>query len=135
MTNPTNTNDLFKLVLKQGTLLAAAIAALGAGMGFLIAGENGTNSALIGALVAFLFNGFTAFTVWLGGKLPLGGFFGLVLGGWLVKIVLFMVAMMWLKTLDWIHGPTLFFAIVASILGGLTIDALAVNRARLTFGS
>lgn len=135
MSNPTNTNDLFKLVLKQGTLLAAAIAALGAGMGFLIAGENGTNSALIGALVAFLFNGFTAFTVWLGGKLPLGGFFGLVLGGWLVKIILFMVAMMWLKTLDWIHGPTLFFAIVASILGGLTIDALAVNRARLTFGS
>lgn len=135
MTNPTNTNDLFKLVLKQGTLLAAAIAALGAGMGFLIAGENGTNSALIGALVAFVFNGFTAFTVWLGGKLPLGGFFGLVLGGWLVKIILFMVAMMWLKTLDWIHGPTLFFAIVASILGGLTIDALAVNRARLTFGS
>ncbi|MFM5904314.1 MAG: hypothetical protein ACKOOD_04450 [Microbacteriaceae bacterium] len=135
MINPTNTNDLFKLVLKQGTLLAAAIAALGAGMGFLIAGENGTNSALIGALVAFVFNGFTAFTVWLGGKLPLGGFFGLVLGGWLVKIILFMVAMMWLKTLDWIHGPTLFFAIVASILGGLTIDALAVNRARLTFGS
>lgn len=135
MSQPTNANELFKKVLKQGTLLAGAIAAFGAAIGFLIAGEAGSNSALLGAGIAFVFNGFTALTVWLGGKLPLAGFFGLVLGGWLLKIILFMFAMFWLKTLDGIHGPTLFFAIVASILGGLTIDSLAVLRARITFGA
>lgn len=131
MTRATNTNDLFKKVLKQGTLLGLAIATLGASLGFLVAGEQGTTSALIGAAIAVVFNGLTALSVWIGAKLPLGGFYGLVLGGWIAKILLFMVAIASLKGATFIHGPTLFFALVAAILGGLTIDALAVLRSRI----
>lgn len=131
MSRVTNTSDLFKLVLKQGTLLSAAIAAFGSGMGFLLAGDEGVNSALIGAGIALVFNTLTAVSVWLGSKLPLGGFYGMVLGGWIIKIVLFMIALGTLKGATFIDGPVLFFTIVACVLGGLTIDSLAVLRARI----
>lgn len=131
MSRVTNTNDLFKLVLKQGTLLAAAIAAFGTGMGFLLAGEKGVNSALIGAGISLVFNTLTALSVWIGSRLPLGGFYGMVLGGWILKIVLFMIAIGTLRGATFIDGPILFFTIVACVLGGLTIDSLAVLRARI----
>lgn len=128
---PTNVNELFKQVLLQGTLLGAAIATFGVSVGFIVAGEPGSASALIGAAIAIVFNGMTALSVWIGGKLPLGGFYGVVLGGWIVKIVLFIIVIGLLRGAEFIHGPTLFFTLVASILGGLTIDALAVLRARI----
>ena len=131
MTRATNNNELFKQVFKQGTLLGLAIATLGATLGFLVAGEQGTVSALIGAAIAIVFNGLTALSVWVGSKLPIGGFYGIVLGGWIFKIVLFMIAIGLLRKAEFIHGPTLFFSLVAAILGGLTIDALAVMRARI----
>jgi hypothetical protein len=131
MSRVTNITDLFKLVLKQGTLLSAAIAAFGSAIGFLVAGDAGVNSALIGAAIALAFNALTALSIWAGSKLALGGFYALVLGGWLLKIVVFMILLATLKGATFIHGPTLFFTIVACVLGGLTIDSLAILRARI----
>jgi hypothetical protein len=128
---PSNTNELFKQVLKQGTLLGAAIATFGISIGFLVAGEAGAASALIGAAIAIVFNGMTALSVWIGGKLPLAGFYGVVLGGWIFKVVIFIVIIAFLRRAEFIDGPTLFFTLVASILGGLAIDAVAVLRARI----
>lgn len=135
MSKATSTAEVFASVLKQGLLLVAAIAVVGGGLGWVFAGGNGLISALIGAGLALLFSSLTALSVRFGGALSLGGFFGVVLGGWIVKLVGFVVLIAFLKGATFIAGPVLFFTLVASILGTLVIDSLIVLRSRITVGA
>jgi hypothetical protein len=135
MSKATTSAEVFSAVLKQGLILVAAIAILGGGLGLVFAGVNGLISGLIGAGLALAFSSLTAFSVKFGGRLSLGGFFGVVLGGWIVKLVGFIVMIALLKGATFIAGPVLFFTLVASILGTLVIDSLIVMKSRITLGS
>jgi hypothetical protein len=135
MANPTSTKQVFSSVLKQSLLLVAAIAIVGGILGWVFAGSLGLAAALIGAGLAFVFGALTALSVYLGGQLSLGGFFGVVLGGWIFKLIGFVVLIATLKGV--IVGeakPVLFFTLVASILGTLVIDSLVVLRSRISIG-
>lgn len=131
MTSVTSSSQLFSRVLKLGAALIGAIALIGGAIGYLVVGVNGLYSALIGASLALVFVSLTALSILIGGKLPLGGFFGVVMGGWLVKLVGFIVAIKLLGEADFIAGPVLFFTIVASVLGTLALDAVVVMRSRI----
>jgi len=122
---------MFKKVLGWGALLIAAIAVIASLLGWALAGTNGLISALIGAAIAFAFVSLTALSVWLGGRLNLGGFYGVVLGGWILKVLIFLIIVGVLRHADFINGPTLFFTLVASILGSLGIDSWVFLKARL----
>ena len=122
---------VFKKVLKQGSLLIAIIAALGSAIGFLVAGQAGLVSALIGAGLTLVFVSLTALSVWFGGKLSLGGFFAVVMGGWLVKLVVFLVLAATLKEAEFIDGPVFFFTVVAAIVSTLVIDTRIALSARI----
>jgi hypothetical protein len=135
MSKATNLTEVFSAVLKQGLLLVAVIAVLGGGLGLIFAGINGLISGLIGAALALLFSSLTALSARFGGKLSLGGFFGVVLGGWIVKLVGFVVLIALLKGAVFIAGPVLFFTLVASILGTLVIDSRIVLQSRITVGT
>lgn len=135
MSNPSSTSEVFSMVLKQGLLLVAAIAVIGGGVGLLVAGVAGLLSGLIGAALALLFSTMTALSVKFGGKLSLGGFFGVVLGGWIFKMVVFIAIVAALRGANFIDGPVFFFTLVASILGTLVIDSLIVMKSRITVGS
>lgn len=117
--------------LKLSAVLVVAVAALCSLVGFLIVGIEGVLTALLGAAIALVFTSMTLLSVLFGARLPLGGFYGLVLGGWLLKVVLFAVLLAALQRMDFIHGPTLFFAIVLSVLGSLGIDSWVVLRSRI----
>lgn len=108
---------------------------LGSGIGFLVAGVPGVWAALAGGLAAFVFTALTALSLLLGSKLGLAGFLGVVLGGWLVKMVLFLLLFSVLSRADWLtidSRPVVFFTVVAAVLGGLVLDTLIVTKARLT---
>ena len=127
----TGSAALFKRVIKWGGLLILGIAVIAGVLGWLFAGTNGLVSALIGAAISFSFVTLTALSVWFGGKLNLGGFYAVVLGGWIVKIVIFLAIVAVLRHAKFINGPTLFFTLVASILGTLAIDSWVFLKARL----
>jgi hypothetical protein len=121
-------------VLRLGSLLVLGITVLGSGIGFLVAGQPGVLAALAGGGAAFVFTALTALSLLLGSKLGLGGFLGVVLGGWLVKMVLFLLLFSVLNRADWLtfdSRPVVFFTVVAAVIGGLVLDTLIVTKARL----
>lgn len=127
----TTSSQLFRTVLIQGAILTVAIALVGGLLALWAVGLPGFYSALIGSAIALTFTSLTAIAVWVGGKLPLGGFYGLVLGGWLAKVIAFVLILSVLNRVEGLNRPTIFFTIVASVLGGLAIDAVAVLRSRV----
>jgi hypothetical protein len=111
--------------------LTGLIASLGSLAGFFVEGTNGIVSALIGAGLAFVFGALTVVSMMIGRKLSLAGFFGVVMGGWLIKLIGFALLARSLQGADFINGPVLFFTLVAAILGSLVIDSIAVLSARI----
>jgi len=127
--------SVMQRVLRLGALLVAGITLIGSLVGYLLAGTSGILAALAGGLAAFIFTGLTALSLLLGAKLNLGGFLGVVLGGWLLKMVLFLVLFRVLNGADWLSSqarPIVFFTVVAAVIGGLVLDTLIVTKARLS---
>ena len=131
MKSSTSADQLFKKVLGQTALLTGLIASLGSLAGYFVEGLNGVVSALIGAGLSFAFGALTVVSMILGRKLSLAGFFGVVMGGWLVKLIGFALLARSLQGAEFINGPVLFLTLVAAILGSLVIDSIAVHSARI----
>lgn len=131
MKSSTSADQLFKKVLGQTALLTGLIASLGSLAGFFVEGMNGVVSALIGSGLAFVFGALTVVSMIIGRKLSLAGFFGVVMGGWLVKLIGFALLARSLQGAEFINGPVLFLTLVAAILGSLVIDSIAVLSARI----
>jgi hypothetical protein len=146
MTNPAgghrrpSSTPVFQSVLRGGLVLAAAIAVVGGVIGFLAAGTPGLVSALIGALIGGLFLAVTAASILLANRLSNGdmlhpAYFGIILGAWLIKFVLFLVIVFLLREQPWIDGTVLFLTLVAGVLGTLAIDVIVVARSRIPYAS
>ncbi len=126
-----NPQTVFTKVLKLGTLLIVSIAILGSAIGFFAAGLPGLFGALAGAAIALVFVSLTALSVLVGSKLSLGAFYGIVLGGWLLKMVLFMIAISVLLQIEDLNGVAVFGTLVPSILGSLAVDAYVVTKSKI----
>ncbi|MFF1571997.1 hypothetical protein ACFVWR_04565 [Leifsonia sp. NPDC058292] len=136
---PTST-PVLKDALKYGVILAVAIAILGAVLGGVFAGWIGVTSALLGTVMAFVFLAITAASILLanrfaGSDLFVGLFFGIVLGGWLLKFVLFIVLALVLRDQPWINPTVLFLSLVAGVIGSLVVDVIVVFRSRVPYVS
>jgi len=121
-------------VLKLGSLLVLGVTVIGSLVGFLVAGNSGLLAALAGGAAAFAFTALTVLSLLFGSKLSLGGFLGVVLGGWLIKVLLFLVLFSFLNRAEWLTlsaRPVVFFVVVAAVIGGLVLDTLVVTKARI----
>ena len=127
--------SVFRKVLRLGALLVLAVGILGSIVGFLVAGQSGLYAALCGSGAAFAFTAVTVVSVLFGSDKGLGLFLGLVLGGWLLKVVLFLVLFSMLNQADWLTRearPVVFFTVVASVLLGLALDTWIVSKAKIS---
>jgi hypothetical protein len=136
---PTSVPVLRKVLL-YGGILALAIAVVGAVVGGLVAGGTGVVSALIGTAMAVVFMGITAGSILLanrfaGRESAIGAFFGIVMGGWLLKFVVFLVLILVLKDQPWIDAMVLFLSIIAGVIGSLLVDSVVVMRSRMSYAS
>jgi hypothetical protein len=126
--------------LLLGGIVTAAIAVFGSIIGFLVAGQNGLASALLGALLAAAFMGITAASVLLAERVTrkqpsISVYFGIILGLWFVKLVVFVVVLVLLRGQPFIDPYIFFITIVVAVIGSLVADALAVQRTRVTYVS
>jgi len=124
--------------LVYGGILTVAIAIVGSIVGYLIAGGPGLVSALIGAGLTALFMGFTALSILLAAQVTKGEasstlFFGIVLGVWLLKFVVFIVILVVLRDQAFIQPLILFFAILVAVIGSLVVDVVAYLGARVPY--
>jgi hypothetical protein len=126
--------------LTWGALFALAVAVIGSIIGFAVAGGAGIAGALVGAAMAALFLGLTAVSLLLagraaGGDLTSPTFFGIVLGAWGLKLIVFFFLMLGLRGATWLDPIVFFGAVIASVLGLLIVDAVALQTSRVPYVS
>jgi hypothetical protein len=132
---PVDAKKILTQVLKYTGLLAIAIAVLGGGLGYLFAGTNGLISALIGTILAVLFASITAGSIIGAMRFDIAAFFGIVMGAWLLKIVVFIVILALLRDAPFVHTMVLFLTVIAGAVGTMLIDVIVVFRSRLGYAS
>ncbi|MCU1584508.1 MAG: hypothetical protein JWM49_1064 [Microbacteriaceae bacterium] len=131
---------ILKRILAYGGILAIAIAIVGSIVGFLVAGSVGLVSAIIGTVMAVVFLGITAASIVLATRVAKGdllsvAFFGIVMGAWLLKLIIFIVLIVLLKDQQWIQTQVLFLTVVVAVIGTLVVDVVVIARSRLPYVS
>jgi hypothetical protein len=131
-------SSVLRRALVLGAIVAVAIAVVSGVVGLILFGGPGLVSGLVGSAFALLFLGVTAASLLVAGRfggLGTNAFFAALLAGWLVKFVVFLVAMLSLRDQPWVVPGVLFASIVSTVLASLVVDALVVSRARIPVGN
>lgn len=144
MTQPTPENTsravpssvpVLKRTLIWGWIAAGVLAIVGGIVGYAVAGGVGALSAVLGALFAAVFLGVTAASIVIATRFNVAAFFGIVLGAWLLKFIIFLVAAVLLKNQPWINAPVLFLTMIVGIIVSLTLDVIVVSKSRMPYVS
>lgn len=133
---PLSSTRVLRATLMWSAVVTAVLAVVGAIIGYLVAGGPGLASALAGIILTAVFLGITGASIlvanrWYGDDLYVPLFFGIVLGGWFLKFVVFIVVLIVLRHQPWITPTVFFVAVVASIVAGLVIDVITMVRMRV----
>lgn len=129
---------ILRLTLLWGAVVTGVLAVIGSIAGAVIAGPRGLASALVGVLLAALFLAMTALIILLAGRIRPGPtqlvlFFGIVLGGWALKLAVFVVVLLLLRGQPWIEPYVFFFSLLASVIASLVVDVVVMARARVPY--
>jgi hypothetical protein len=135
-----SSNKVFVDALKYGALLALGIALVGGVIGFFLDGSRGIVSALIGTALSAVMLGITAGSILFanrfhGSDLFVGAFFGIVLGGWLLKFVVFLVLVFLLADQPWVNRVIMLVCVIVGVIGSLVVDMVVVARSRVGYVS
>jgi len=134
--SPVSSTPILRMVLKWSGIVTAVLAILAAVVGYLVAGTTGLWSGLAGVVIAAVFLGITAASIlianrWYGDDLYVPVFFGIVLGGWILKFLVFIVALLVLRDQPWIDPTVFFLSVVVSVLASLAVDVVVLLRMRV----
>ena len=134
--SPVSSTPILRRVLAWSAAAAVLLALLAGGIGYAVEGMHGLWSGLIGVVLAFLFLAITAGSIlfanrWFGDPLYVQLFFAIVLGGWLLKLGIFLVVMIMLRGQPWISPLVFFLSIVAGVIMSLVVDMVLLLRMRL----
>lgn len=134
--SPVSSTPILRTTLIWSGAATAALAVVGAVIGYLVAGPEGLWSALVGVVIAAVFLGITGTSIlianrWYGDPLYVPVFFGIVMGGWILKLVVFIVVLLVLRGQPWLNPTVFFVAVVVSVLASLVIDVIVMLRMRI----
>ncbi len=100
--NPVSSTPILRRTLIWSAVATAVLAVVAGALGFAFAQGSGLVSGLLGVLLAALFLAITAISIlvanrWYGDPIYVQLFFAIVLGGWLLKLGVFVVVMILLS--------------------------------------
>jgi len=126
------------LALRYGAIFAGAVAIVAGSLGFLVAGLPGLVGGLLGAALSGIFLGITAVSMLVAWRVAQGdsthpAFFGIVIGVWLLKLIVFVVVEVLLRSQHWFDPLVFFWTIVVVVIGSLVLDGVAMYRARVPY--
>jgi hypothetical protein len=127
---------VMRRVLIWGAILAAGIAIVAAPIGYAVAGLPGLIGGLLGAAMGLVFMGATAASILVANRFADSPayqtvFLGVVMGGWLLKLVLFLIATVLLRDQPWLEPSVLGLALIGVVVGSLVVDLVVVARSRV----
>lgn len=134
--SPVSSTPILRTTLLWSAGATAVLALAGALLGYVAAGPEGLWSALAGVVLAALFLSITGLSIlianrWYGDDLYVPVFFGIVMGGWILKFIVFIAVLLILRGQPWINPVVFFIAIVAGVVVSLLIDVIVMLRMRI----
>ena len=131
-------NAMLRRSLAWGGWLALALLIVGGGIGWLVGGPSGLASAAVGTALAVVYMGLTAGSMLIAdvatkGRPSIVVFFGTLLGVFAIKVVLFVIVALWLRTQDWLSPGVFGVTAVVAVVGTLGIDVLAMRTSRVPY--
>lgn len=126
---------VLKRSLIYGFVFAGLIAVVGAIIAGLLVGPVGVWSSIIGAAMAAVFLGITAASILIAVRFDIVAFFGIVLGAWLLKFILFIVLALSLRGQPWINTLALFLTMIVGVVASLVVDVVVVMKTRMPYVS
>ncbi|WOF22107.1 hypothetical protein N8K70_12040 [Microbacterium betulae] len=134
--SPVTSTPVLRAALVWGAIAAAVVVVASGAIGLAVAGSPGLWSGVLGAAVGAVFPGLTAATIlfanrWFGTPNYPAIFFGVFLGGWLVKFVVFIVVLFVLFGQAWAVPGVLYGALVAAVVVSFAVDVLVIWRIRV----
>ncbi|HEY5319692.1 MAG TPA: hypothetical protein VIJ76_02340 [Galbitalea sp.] len=126
--------------LRYGGIWALVVAIAAGLIGLAVTGVPGLIGGLLGAALAAVLVALTAVSMLIAGRVTKGDltsplFFGIVLGVWFLKLVVFLVATLFLRGESWLTPAVFGFAVIAAVIGSLVTDIIAYQRARVPYVS
>ena len=134
--NPVSSTPVLRTALVWGLVVGVIVAVAAAIIGFAVGGVEGLWSGVVGALVGVVFPALTAVSLlignhWYGRPAYLQIFFGVVLGGWLLKFVLVIVALLLLGRMEWVVPLVFYLSLVIAAVASLVVDLVVLSKMRL----
>lgn len=126
---------VLKKILLWGGLLALVLVVVGSIVGYAVAGWAGVAGALIGTAMAVVFLAITALSILIATRYGLAVFFGIVMGAWILKFILFLVLVFLLKDQAWLQPTVMFVCLVVAVVGTLVVDVVVIARSRMPYVS
>lgn len=128
-----NSRAVLGKALRFNVLAMIVLAIVGGIAGYFWLGLPGLWSFVIGAGLTLLFSGVTIASIMIAAKFDVALFFGVVLGSWLLKLVIFIIVLALVRDQPFIDNLALFIALVIAIAVNLGIDSFVVLSARMPY--
>lgn len=125
--------DLYRTAIRLTSLILAAVAAVGAVVGWLVAGGAGVVAALVGAAVAALGAIPTQYAMLVGHRRAPHTLAAIVLFSWLGKMGLILVALIVLQGVESFNRPMFAGTVMVGLVASLVVDMVTLRKARIPY--
>lgn len=124
------TKEIFRSALKATVLMLAGLLGLSLALGWLLSGSEGIWAALLGVAITAVFSGATIVSMLVTVDATPATTAGVILGGWLAKMVLLVISLTVLKQMTF-YDPTFFgIVLLVGVLLSASLDLRSVIKGR-----
>jgi hypothetical protein len=133
MTAPAGLVVPMRRTLRLAALAAVVLLVVAIPVGWAVAGTPGVWGAILGVAIPVLFLGITAAVALFTARLSPSTLGAAVLGSWLLKIVVLLVALVALDGRDFYSRGVFFVVFLLGTAGFLVVEALVVVRTKVPY--